>query len=59
MASYYVCAQVADGVCQEWLEQSNLLALPEGAGLQIGGLLLFLTATAWCIQQITRLLLNR
>lgn len=59
MPSYYVCAQVTDGICQEWLEQTNLLALPDGAGLQIGGLLLLLTATAWGIQQIARLLLNR
>lgn len=59
MASYYVCSVLVDDVCQEWIEQSNLLALPDGAGLQIGGLLLLLTATAWGIQQIARLLLNR
>lgn len=57
--SYHVCAQLVDDVCQQWVEQTNLLALPEGAGLQIGGILLLLSATAWGIQQIARLLLNR
>ncbi len=57
--SYWVCSQLVDGVCQQWVERSDLLSLPAGSGLQIGGGLLLLSATAWGIQQIARLLLNR
>ncbi|AAA88377.1 orf 58, part 2 [Pseudomonas phage Pf3] len=57
--SYYVCVQLVNDVCHEWAERSDLLSLPEGSGLQIGGMLLLLSATAWGIQQIARLLLNR
>lgn len=57
--SYYVCAEVVNDVCINWQQQTNLLALPENAGLQIGGMLLLLSATAWGVQQIARLLLNR
>lgn len=57
--SYYVCATVVDDVCTSWVQRTDLLALPENAGLQIGGMLLLLSATAWGVQQIARLLLNR
>lgn len=57
--TYWVCSEFADGVCHQWVQRSDLLSLPDGAGLQIGGLLLLLSATAWGIQQIARLLLNR
>lgn len=59
MNPYWVCAELVDGVCQQWVQRSDLLALPEGSGLQIGGLLLLLSATAWGVQQVARLLLNR
>lgn len=57
--TYWVCSEFVDGVCLQWIQRSDLLSLPDGAGLQIGGLLLLLSATAWGIQQIARLLLNR
>lgn len=57
--SYYVCAEVVNDVCASWAQKTDLLALPENAGLQIGGMLLLLSATAWGVQQIARLLLNR
>ena len=57
--TYWVCSELVDGVCLQWIQRSDLLSLPDGAGLQIGGLLLLLSATAWGIQQIARLLLNR
>lgn len=57
--TYYVCTEVVNDVCTSWAQKTDLLALPENAGLQIGGTLLLLTATAWGVQQIARLLLNR
>ena len=55
----FICAQLSGTVCTQWVERSDFLSLPDGAGLKIGGLLLLLSATAWGIQQIARLLLNR
>lgn len=55
----FICAQLSGTVCTQWVERSDLLSLPAGSGLQIGGSLLLLSATAWGIQQIARLLLNR
>lgn len=57
--TYWVCSELVEGVCLQWIQRSDLLSLPEGSGLQIGGSLLLLSATAWGIQQIARLLLNR
>lgn len=56
---YYRCVEVVDGACTTWVQHQDLLDLPEGAGLQIGGMLLLLSSVAWGIQHIARLLLNR
>lgn len=56
---YYVCAELVNDLCTEWVQHTEFFVLPEGAGLKIGGLLLLLSASAWGIQSIARLLLNR
>ena len=55
----YLCTQLIDDVCVSWVEYQPFLALPEGAGLKIGGALLVVSITAWCFQHIARFILNR
>lgn len=55
----YLCTELLDGVCLSWVEYQPFLALPEGAGLKIGGALLLASIAAWGIQFTSRLILNR
>lgn len=55
----YLCSEVVNNVCSEWVEYESLLDLPEGTGFEVGGALFLLFATAWGIQQIARFILNR
>lgn len=55
----YLCSEVVNNVCSEWVEYESLFDLPEGAGLEVGGALFLLFSSAWGIQQIARFILNR
>lgn len=55
----YLCTELLDGVCQSWVEYQPFLALPEGAGLKIGGALLLVSVSAWGAGLLARFILNR
>jgi len=55
----YLCTELLDGVCQSWVEYQPFLALPEGAGLKIGGSLLLVSIIAWGMSHTSRFILNR
>lgn len=59
MGLRYDCVELTDGVCTEWVQRVNELALPEGAGLEIGFALLAVSALAWGVQMTARVILNR
>lgn len=52
----FFCASVVDNQCTAW---AQLAVLPEGAGLQIGGLLFAATVTAWTFKYIANFLINK
>jgi len=55
----YLCAQLVEGVCTQWVEYETLWLLPEGAGLKIGGMLLAANVVAWCFAFVANFLLNK
>lgn len=56
---YYRCVELTGDVCTQWVMNEDFLNLPEGSGLEIGGALFLLFATAWSMQFVARFLLNR
>lgn len=54
----YSCVELTDNVCTAWAE-SYLPSLTMADAMQIGGAFLSLTALAWGLQIVARLILNR
>lgn len=54
----YSCVELTDNVCTAWAE-SYLPLLTMTDAMQIGGAFLSLTALAWGLQIVARLILNR
>ena len=55
----YLCSTLDNGVCLAWVEYSSIFGLSLDEGLKIGGLLFLASASAWGVNALTKLLLNR
>lgn len=57
--SAYVCAELVNGVCSVWIEQSPLLPpLDISGGLSLGWSIVACYAAAWGMGLLTRFLLS-
>lgn len=54
----FLCAQLSDGLCIEWVEYSSLFGLSLEEGLKIGGLLFLASATAWSLNLLAKFILK-
>lgn len=57
--NHWVCLQVEAGSCVQWAESTSILYLPDGAGVKIGLALLGVSALAWGVRMVARVILNR
>lgn len=55
----FVCSEVVANVCQSWVPLASVFGFESGDGLKLGGLLLLLTATAWGLKVVAKMILNR
>lgn len=55
----FLCVEVVENVCRSWVENTNILYLPEGAGMELGWQLFLITLVAWGFKTLARFIINK